>query len=104
MLKVDLRSDTVTLPTEKMRLAMASSAVGDDVYAEDPTVNLLEQTIAKACNMQAAVFTASGTMGNQTALMSYLSMGDELFVKKKPIYLILKSVVLPLYQEPKPEQ
>lgn len=83
MLKVDLRSDTVTLPTEKMRLAMASAAVGDDVYAEDPTVNLLEQTIAKACNMQAAVFTASGTMGNQTALMSYLSMGDEVICEEK---------------------
>ena len=82
MQKVDLRSDTVTLPTEKMRLAMASASVGDDVYAEDPTINLLEQTIAKACNMEEAVFTASGTMGNQTALMSYLHMGDELICEE----------------------
>ncbi len=82
MKKIDLRSDTVTLPTEKMRLAMASANVGDDVYGEDPTINLLEKTIAKACNMQDAIFTASGTMGNQLAIMAHVNRGDEVICEE----------------------
>ncbi len=78
MKKVDLRSDTVTLPTEKMRLAMAAAPVGDDVYGEDPSINKLEETIAAACGMEAALFTASGTMGNQVAIMAHVDRGDEL--------------------------
>ena len=78
MKRVDLRSDTVTLPTEKMRLAMASAPLGDDVYGEDPTVNRLEEQVAIACGMEAALFTVSGTMGNQVAIMSHVGHGDEL--------------------------
>ncbi|MDR3349626.1 MAG: PLP-dependent transferase [Acidaminococcales bacterium] len=79
---IDLRSDTVTVPTEKMRLAMASAQVGDDVYGEDPTVNLLEKTVAAACGMEAAMFAASGTMGNQAAVMSYAGRGDEVICEE----------------------
>jgi threonine aldolase len=80
---IDLRSDTVTQPTEKMRLAMASAPVGDDVYGEDPTVNRLEETVAAACRMEAAVFTASGTMGNQTAIMAHVGRGEEILCEEQ---------------------
>ncbi len=65
---VDLRSDTVTQPTEAMRRAMASAEVGDDVYGEDPTVNRLEEAFADRLGMGAALFVPSGTMANQIAL------------------------------------
>ena len=65
---VDLRSDTVTRPTEAMRRAMASADVGDDVYGEDPTVNRLEERVAELLGFPAALFVASGTMANQIAL------------------------------------
>ena len=65
---VDLRSDTVTLPTPAMRKAMAEAEVGDDGYGEDPTVNALEEAFAARVGMEAAVFVPSGTMANQLAL------------------------------------
>src|SRR4051794_23700487 len=65
---IDLRSDTVTRPTEAMRAAMARADVGDDVYGEDPTVNALEQRTAELFGHEAAVFVPSGTMGNQICL------------------------------------
>jgi threonine aldolase len=65
---VDLRSDTVTRPTEEMRRAMASAEVGDDVYGEDPTVNALQEAFAERVGMEAALFVPSGTMANQLAL------------------------------------
>src|ERR687885_502674 len=65
---VDLRSDTVTRPTEEMRRAMAQAEVGDDVYGEDPTVNELEETYAARVGKPAALFVPSGTMANQLAL------------------------------------
>ncbi|MGI8806450.1 MAG: threonine aldolase family protein [Acidimicrobiales bacterium] len=65
---VDLRSDTVTRPTLEMRRAMAFAEVGDDVYAEDPTVNALEEAFAGRMGKEAALFVPSGTMGNQLAL------------------------------------
>ena len=65
---VDLRSDTVTRPTQEMRRAMADAEVGDDVYREDPTVNRLEETFAARVGKEAALFVPSGTMGNQIAL------------------------------------
>ncbi|MEA3077088.1 MAG: threonine aldolase [Actinomycetota bacterium] len=65
---VDLRSDTVTRPTQAMRKAMAEAEVGDDVYGEDPTVNQLQETFAERVGMEAALFVPSGTMGNQLAL------------------------------------
>src|SRR6202163_2766365 len=61
---VDLRSDTVTRPTAEMRAAMASAEVGDDVYAEDPTVNRLEARAAEIFGKEAALFVPTGCMGN----------------------------------------
>ena len=65
---VDLRSDTVTKPTDAMRKAMAEAEVGDDVYREDPTVNALQEAFADRVGKEAALFVPSGTMGNQLAL------------------------------------
>jgi threonine aldolase len=65
---VDLRSDTVTRPTEEMRRAMASADVGDDVYGEDPTINRLQEAFAERVGKDAALYVPSGTMGNQLAL------------------------------------
>ena len=74
---VDLRSDTVTHPTEAMRRAMADAEVGDDVLGEDPTVNHLEQMTAEMLGKEAALFTASGTMSNLIASLTHCSRGDE---------------------------
>lgn len=74
---VDLRSDTVTLPSPEMREAMARALVGDDVYGEDPTVNRLEEEAAALVGKEAALFVASGTMGNQLAILSHTGRGDE---------------------------
>lgn len=74
---IDLRSDTVTLPTQEMRDAMATAEVGDDVYGEDPTVNELESLGARLTGKEAGLFVASGTMGNQVAVMAHTSRGDE---------------------------
>lgn len=73
---LDFRSDTVTHPTEEMRKAMYSAAVGDDVYGDDPTVNSLEEYAAGLLGMEAALFACSGTMGNLIALMSHCGRGD----------------------------
>lgn len=78
---IDLRSDTVTQPTEAMREAMARAAVGDDVYGEDPTVNALEAVAAERVGKAAAVFVPSGTMANLAAVMSHTQMGDEVIVE-----------------------
>jgi len=74
---IDLRSDTVTLPTPAMRKAMAEAEVGDDVYGEDPTVNRLQELAAELLGKQAALFVASGTMGNLAAVLAYCQRGDE---------------------------
>src|SRR5574341_1207839 len=81
MKKIDLRSDTVTLPTPQMREAMASAEVGDDVFGEDPTVNRLEEIAAERMGKQAALFVASGTMGNLVALLTHCQRGDEAVVE-----------------------
>lgn len=75
---VDLRSDTVTLPTEAMRKAMYEAEVGDDVYGEDATVNRLQQVMAERADKEAGLFVASGTMGNQLAVLAHTNRGDEL--------------------------
>ena len=72
---IDLRSDTVTQPTAAMRRAMASAAVGDDVFGEDPTVNALEAAAARRLGKQAALFVPSGTMSNLVALMTHCPAG-----------------------------
>src|SRR6202050_4856110 len=68
---VDLRSDTVTKPTPEMRRAMAEAEVGDDVYAEDPTVNRLQQRAAEIFGREAAIFVPSGSMGNLIAIKAW---------------------------------
>ena len=77
---VDFRSDTLTKPSEGMRDAMASAAVGDDVFGEDPTVNLLQERAAKLMGMEAALFVPSGTMANQIAMLTHCRRGDEVIV------------------------
>lgn len=74
---IDLRSDTVTRPTAKMRAAMAAAEVGDDVYGEDPTVNGLEVRAAEIFGREAALFVPTGTMGNQIAIHLHTRHGDE---------------------------
>ena len=77
---IDLRSDTVTQPTPAMREAMARAEVGDDVFGDDPTVQRLEAMAAERMGKEAAVFVASGTMGNLTCLLSHCRRGDEAIV------------------------
>jgi len=77
---VDLRSDTVTKPTEEMRQAMAKAAVGDDVYDEDPTVNRLQEMAASLLGKEACLFVASGTMGNLVAILTHGGRGDEMIL------------------------
>src|SRR2546423_12622334 len=81
---IDLRSDTVTQPTPAMRKAMADAEVGDDVFGEDPTVNRLEEMGAELLGKEAALFVASGTMGNLISLLVHcprrgaeVILGDE---------------------------
>ncbi len=77
---IDLRSDTVTQPTPEMREAMARAEVGDDVFGEDPTVNRLQELAADRLGKEAALFVASGTMGNLVALLTHCGRGDEVIV------------------------
>jgi len=77
---IDLRSDTVTKPTLRMREAMMKAEVGDDCYGEDPTVNNLEQLAAGMIGKQAAVFIPSGTMGNTAAIISHTHPGETIIV------------------------
>jgi threonine aldolase len=77
---VDLRSDTVTIPTLEMRKAMAEAVVGDDVYGEDQTVNRLQEMAATMMGKEAGLFVASGTMGNLAAIMAHCGRGDEVIV------------------------
>ncbi len=77
---VDLRSDTVTRPTDEMRRAMMDAMVGDDQYGEDPTVNELERQAAALLGKEAAVFVASGTMGNLSSLLAHCGRGDEAII------------------------
>lgn len=78
---IDLRSDTVTQPTEEMREAMARAVVGDDVWGEDPTVHELEALAAEMLGKEAAVFVPSGTMANLVAVMTHTQKGDEVILE-----------------------
>ena len=80
---IDLRSDTVTQPTEAMREAMAKAPVGDDVYGEDPSVNRLQQMAAEMVGKEAALFVPSGTMGNLAAVLAHCTRGDEVILGKQ---------------------
>ena len=77
---IDLRSDTVTKPTDAMRDAMAQAEVGDDVYGEDPTVNRLEQLAAEVMGKEAGLFVPSGTMGNLIATITHCGRGQEVIL------------------------
>jgi threonine aldolase len=77
---VDLRSDTLTRPTAAMSRAMAEADVGDDVFGEDPTVNKLEQLAAHRMGKEAALFVASGTMGNLVSLLAHCARGEEIIL------------------------
>ena len=80
--RIDLRSDTVTRPTAEMRAAMASAEVGDDVYEEDPTVNLLQDRAAELTGKEESLFVPSGTMANQIAVRVWTQPGDALMAAK----------------------
>jgi len=77
---VDLRSDTLTRPTPAMSRAMAAADVGDDVFGEDPTVNKLEEMAAERMGKEAALFVASGTMGNLVSLLAHCARGEEIIL------------------------
>lgn len=77
---IDLRSDTVTQPTPEMRKAMYEAELGDDVFGDDPTVNRLEELSAAKMGKEAAIFVASGTMGNLVSLLTHCGRGDEVIV------------------------
>lgn len=78
--KIDLRSDTVTVPTEQMRQAMCTAVVGDDVYGDDATVNELEALAAEMMGKKAGLFVPSGVMSNQLALFTHVNRGQEVIL------------------------
>lgn len=80
---IDLRSDTVTKPTQAMRSAMVAAEVGDDVYGEDPTVNMLEASAAAIFGREAALFVPTGTMGNQIAIRLQTQPGQEIVCESR---------------------
>jgi len=80
---IDLRSDTVTKPTPEMRRAMAEAVVGDDVYAEDPTVNRLQERVAEIFAREAAIFVPSGSMGNLIAIKIWTHHGNEVICEQR---------------------
>jgi threonine aldolase len=80
---IDLRSDTVTRPSAAMRAAMAAAEVGDDVYGEDPTINLLERRAAEVFGREAALFVPTGTMGNQIAIRLHTQPGQEVIAESR---------------------
>ena len=91
MALIDLRSDTVTKPTEAMREAIARAEVGDDVYGEDPTVNRLQETAAALLGKQAALLMPSGTMANQASIHPFVRPGDILLAGEGAHLLVYES-------------
>ena len=80
---IDLRSDTVTKPTDEMRAAMARAEVGDDVYGEDPSARRLQERAAEILGKEAALFVPSGTMGNQIAVRLHTQPGQEVIIEER---------------------
>ena len=80
---IDLRSDTVTKPSDGMRAAMAQAPVGDDVYGDDPTVNSLEERVAALFGKEAGLFTPTGSLANQLAIRTLVKPGEELLVETR---------------------
>jgi threonine aldolase len=83
MKTIDLRSDTVTAPTDEMRRAMAEAEVGDDVYGEDPTVNRLQERAAELFGKEAGLFMPTGSMGNQVAVKLHTQPGQEVVLEER---------------------
>jgi len=79
---IDLRSDTITVPTQEMRRAMYQAEVGDDVYGEDPTVNRLQELAAEMLGKEDALLVTSGTMGNQVAVLTHCRPGTEVILEQ----------------------
>ena len=90
MKTIDLRSDTVTLPSPEMRSAMANAELGDDVFGEDPTVNRLQEMAAEMLGKEAALLTTSGTQSNLTALLTHCARGEEVIVGDESHTLIFE--------------
>ena len=87
-MNIDLRSDTVTKPSQAMKEAMLKAEVGDDVFGEDPTINKLQLQLANMFGKEAGLFCASGTMTNQLAIKTHTRPGDEIIVSSMAhIYL-----------------
>ena len=82
MNQIDLRSDTVTIPAPAMRQAMAQAEVGDDVFGQDPTINMLEDATAMILGKEAAIYLPSGTMSNQIAIRCLTEPGNELILEE----------------------
>lgn len=80
---IDLRSDTVTKPSTQMRQAMAEAIVGDDVFGDDPTVNLLQEKVADLLGKEKSLFVPSGTMANLIAILTHTQPGDEVIMEKE---------------------
>jgi threonine aldolase len=80
---IDLRSDTLTRPTDAMRRAMANAEVGDDVYGEDPTVAVLQQRVAEMFGHEAALFTPTGSMANVLAVAALVKPGEEVLCESR---------------------
>jgi threonine aldolase len=80
---IDLRSDTVTRPSDKMRAAMAAAEVGDDVFGEDPTVNRLQERAAEIFGKESALFVPSGSMGNEIAVKLHTKPGQEIIIEER---------------------
>jgi len=102
MAPIDLRSDTVTKPTPAMRQAMAAAEVGDDVFGEDPTVNRLQEKVARLLGKEAALFVASGTMGNQICLKAQTAPGDEIICEQGAHFLHYEGGALALLSGAQP--
>ena len=92
--KIDLRSDTVTHPTEEMMEAIRNAKLGDDVFGDDPTVIELQEKTAKLLGMEASLFVSSGTMGNICGLVSQTNKGDEVILEKNS-HIFLHEVASP---------
>ena len=89
--RIDLRSDTVSLPTPEMRAAMAAAEVGDDVYGDDPSVRRLEERAAEVLGKDAAVFTPTGTMSNQIAIRCQTEPGDLILAERRAHAYLVES-------------
>ena len=79
---IDLRSDTITIPTPEMREVMQEASVGDDVFGDDPTINNLEGRVAEILGKEASVYMPSGTMTNQVAIRTHTEPGDEVLLEQ----------------------